>query len=251
MKAFWDFLITLATGLATWLAPLDVESALKPIAASGTIIGAGLVTVAYGLHGKQVIADSVGSRKQLVAYVLVCTVCIAAYTAIKRATFTETSPRFWSLAVLLWILTLLLAALFSLVGMLLGRQHLPWRSSRRARHRHAAQDPATRAVRDHAGDPGGRADVDKAALNSPASPTPATASGPDPGTTSRARSSPVTWPSCTPTRTTLTRTRRSTRRATRLTTVPSRRTSTTSSRARGPTGRLSSAAQAAGFPSPT
>ena len=122
MKSFWDLVLTLATGLATWLAPLDVEPALKPVAAMGTVIGAGLVTTAYGLLGRDAVATRFGSTRQLILFVAACTACLAAYVAIRRYTFTETEPRFWGLAIVLWLFSLLLAGLFSLVGMLAAEE---------------------------------------------------------------------------------------------------------------------------------
>ena len=43
-----------------------------------------------------------------------------------------------------------------------GPRRVPWRPGGNARHRHAAQDPAPSAVRDHAGDPGRLAGLDAA-----------------------------------------------------------------------------------------
>ncbi|WP_077003202.1 hypothetical protein [Variovorax sp. KK3] len=125
MKAFWDLVITLATGLATWLAPLDVEPTLKPAAALGTVIGAGLMTAAYGLHGKDALTKRLGGRTQVVWFVVICTVCTGLYIAVRRSTLTESDLRFWVLAALLWTLSLILSALFSLVGMLAAEKLKP------------------------------------------------------------------------------------------------------------------------------
>lgn len=118
MKSFWNLVITLVTGLATWLAPLDIEPALKPFAAFGTTIGAGAVTAAYGFLGRDGMAARLVGAWKIVAFLLACAVCFFAYMAIRIYTFTETPLRYWSLALFVWVLSQLLAGLFSLIGML-------------------------------------------------------------------------------------------------------------------------------------
>ncbi|OZI19601.1 hypothetical protein CAL26_18520 [Bordetella genomosp. 9] len=127
MKKLLRTLIALVTGGASYLIPLGLkdEAGLQIFAGVATFIGTALLAAAYGLHGRSVLASSLGGQRQWVLFVVACTVCVFAYVAILRYTYVPGEARFWALGILVWLISLLLAALASLVGILVGEQLLP------------------------------------------------------------------------------------------------------------------------------
>jgi hypothetical protein len=120
MKKILNMLATLISGLLSYLATLGLqpEPSLIPFAAMGTTVGAALLTAAYGLHGRDVIAAKIGTQRQWVLFVIVFMICFFAYEAVFTYTYSPSALRFWALASLVWVMFLLLSALTALCGIL-------------------------------------------------------------------------------------------------------------------------------------